>query len=134
MARKRSANKRAHTSQEYRIEFDRQELSLISFLIGALGGVNREDGRLVASIIDELHLDQERLPEHVRGNLSGYELHFILDAIETTFSAKKMVPAFVATAFSMEDLFKELMFQAESAALQEGEEEEEGPSVGEETS
>lgn len=108
-AEERKEQEKRHTTQLYGVSFDNRELSFLAFAYGNLTGLDREKGRIVVGVIDELRLNDENRSGSLNATLSGYELHSILDTIGSIFDRSQMPAVYVDLAFQIEDRLTALM-------------------------
>lgn len=88
------------------------ERAMVLALISTLKGVNRTDGRLIASIEEKLRLEEVASVLKTEANmveefdLVELEVKWILDRIGKVFDGSEMQPALVGYALSLENKLK----------------------------
>lgn len=88
------------------------ERAMVLALISTLGGVNRTDGRLIASVEEKLRLDEVASVLKSEADISEefdlveLESKWILDRIGKVFDGSEMQPQLVKYALSLESELK----------------------------
>jgi hypothetical protein len=110
--RNRRENVDGHAVAIFTIEVTEIERVFLSWLIGQIQGLDRDGSRKVARIIDVFDLENfdgieaEHRYDAQAYELSGYEIHFLLDELDRLYKERKILPAHAKPSISLYDKLK----------------------------
>jgi len=99
----------------YSVELTKSERLIVSWVLGSIEGMGRDDSRKAAAVIEELDLENlgdvtpEQLNDAESYKLSGYEIRFVADELDKMWDQKKVRASQAKPAVSLYDKLKAAM-------------------------
>jgi hypothetical protein len=111
--RNRRPAKAAATSSVHVVELEGRWVVFISWLISQIQGLGKENSRVVGNILDVMGFEDQDFrvepKEKYEFELSGYEIQFLVDQIESEWKSEKVPPIHSGNSHKMYSYLKEVL-------------------------